>query len=138
VELRVGALDPGGAIGAAILWGSGTGLQYEVREFEDEVEAWLWIFAHADEVVIEDYTGAGYRDKWSVYTIRQVGAFTMAAKLAGVTYAVVQPGARKRNLQWALQELGLRPGTDPVHRADALAHARSYLEERRARAPEAV
>ena len=135
--VRVGALDPGGAIGAAILYDGTDPLRYEVREFRDEVEAWQWIRSNADEVVIEDFTGSGFRDHWAVYTLKQVGAFTMAAKLAGVTYTVVQPGARKRFIEWAIAELNLRP-SDPVHRADALAHARSYSERRRQSATKAT
>lgn len=80
-------------------------------------------------VVVENYTGAGFRDRDSVVTLHQVGYFKHRCTEAGLTVVTPEPGARKRALQWAYDQLEVVRGVghDPDH-VSALAHAKAYLE----------
>jgi hypothetical protein len=129
--MYVAGLDPGGTIGAAKIHERPDGeLICFAREFKDPVEAWLWLDdGTLDSVAVEDFVGAGYRNRDSTMTTKQVGGFEMAARLAGVPVEVVQPSVRRRWLAWSYQELELpeTPSHDPNH-VSALAHARAHLE----------
>jgi hypothetical protein len=137
-------IDPGGTIGVGVVHEHLPLTHSYAWTDTDPVETWNKIVHLHTKlevrggivVVIEDYVGAGFRDKDSIHTLKQVGFFTHACAWLGIETEVVQPGARKRSIAWAADHLGKdslweKKKAELPHATDGLAHAKSGFLRRK-------
>jgi hypothetical protein len=138
VSLRVAGVDPGSrTIGVGVLSGEHSfhawdvslivPVMVKIREWHTEASLSGVRFA----VAIEDYVGAGPRDRDSIACLHQVGYIRYSCDEAGIECRVQPPSARKRSLQWAYDVLEIKRPKEGDHDVDmvaALAHAKTLFE----------
>jgi hypothetical protein len=127
-------IDPGGTIGVGIIsYSIERGITNTKGYQETSVsDAWNIVTGYPEElafVVIEDYIGAGQRDRASVMTLKQIGGFTALCDAFNFQHSVKAPGYRKANVSWAERQLDVGPESSLRHAVDGLAHAKSACDK---------
>ena len=129
--MRVLGVDPGASCGVALIETEPLSIihleQLNGKGIVDTplcragLKNWLVMFP-ADKYVCEDYIGAGYRDKWSVLTLKLIGI--LMGCVEDITMQV--PQARKPLVGTAKEMAEAWMDKPGPHRIDALAHALTF------------